>query len=556
MSVRMPIGVVGAITPWNFPIAIPSWKLAPALVCGNTVVLKPARTRRSSPSASSSCSRGRPAGGRRQPRARLRRGGGRPARAPPGRPGDHLHRLARDRRPRHEGAADALKHVHLELGGKNAIIVLDDADLDLAVDGIVWSAFGTSGQRCTAASRVIVQAGVYDELSAGSSPAPSGCASGRLGPGHRPRPGDQPRGAREDPLLHGDRRRRGREAAHRRRGRHRRRPRRRASTTGRRSSPTSSRRCGSRRRRSSGRRPALIPVADFDEAVRVANGIRYGLSSSIFTRDVNKAFRAMRDLAGRDHVHQRRHDRRRGAPAVRRHEGHRQRPPRGRARRRSTSSRSGSRSTSTTRAACSARRSTTSSSPLRPESRQGLQPRTARSSRSVQEHLAPIDAARLDDHKAWWRRSQATSSCAFTRHTHLPVTDRPSDWASAVASGRLSTIEPPRRLGRARVGEAVGLRRPRGVQSSRRAREDTRTNRLVEPTGRPNRGDSTEARACSTRRPRATSPRRRASARPPTRRRRPAGPDPPRAGSTRRRDAARARTAALRRHRARMSLTA
>src|SRR6185295_8638171 len=61
-------------------------------------------------------------------------------------------------------AADHLKHIHLELGGKNAIIVLDDADLDLAADGILWSAFGTSGQRCTAASRVIVQDGVYEAL--------------------------------------------------------------------------------------------------------------------------------------------------------------------------------------------------------------------------------------------------------------------------------------------------------------------------------------------------------------------------------------------------------
>src|SRR5207245_8342955 len=61
-------------------------------------------------------------------------------------------------------AADQLKIVHLELGGKNGIIVLDDADLDLAVEGIVWSAFGTSGQRCTAASRVIVQDGAYEEL--------------------------------------------------------------------------------------------------------------------------------------------------------------------------------------------------------------------------------------------------------------------------------------------------------------------------------------------------------------------------------------------------------
>jgi aldehyde dehydrogenase (NAD+) len=63
-----------------------------------------------------------------------------------------------------KAAAETLTHVHLELGGKNAIVVLDDADLELAVDGILWSAFGTSGQRCTAASRVIVQKGAYDEL--------------------------------------------------------------------------------------------------------------------------------------------------------------------------------------------------------------------------------------------------------------------------------------------------------------------------------------------------------------------------------------------------------
>src|SRR5205085_1819487 len=106
---------------------------------------------------------------------------------------------------------DQLKHVHLELGGKNAIIVLDDADLDLAVEGIVWSAFGTSGQRCTAASRVIVQSDVYDAL---SSRLVAATEKLRLGPGWE---------------------------------------------------------------------------AD-------TNGVRFGLSSSIFTRDVNKAFRAMRDL--------------------------------------------------------------------------------------------------------------------------------------------------------------------------------------------------------------------------------------------------------------------
>ena len=99
MSVRMPVGVVGAITPWNFPIAIPAWKLAPALVCGNTVVFKPAED---TPLLAERFielleEAGLPGRGR-QPGPRLRRGGGRPPRPPSGRPGDHLHRLPRDRR--------------------------------------------------------------------------------------------------------------------------------------------------------------------------------------------------------------------------------------------------------------------------------------------------------------------------------------------------------------------------------------------------------------------------------------------------------------------------
>src|SRR5919197_5400597 len=165
MSVRMPIGVVGAITPWNFPIAIPSWKIAPALVCWNTVVFKPATDT--------------PLLGERF--VELLAEAGVPAgvvNVVHGFGGEVGERIVRHPDVRVitvtgsretgvrvlQAAAEGLKHVHLELGGKNAIIVLDDADLDLAVDGIVWSAFGTSGQRCTAASRVIVQAGVYAEL--------------------------------------------------------------------------------------------------------------------------------------------------------------------------------------------------------------------------------------------------------------------------------------------------------------------------------------------------------------------------------------------------------
>ena len=225
----MPIGVVGVITPWNFPIAIPSWKIAPALVCGNTVVFKPATD---TPLLGERfvellAEAGVPAGV-----VNVVHGGGerrrRPARAPPRRAGDHVHRLARDRRRGDAGRGRHLKHVHLELGGKNAIIVLDDADLDLAVEGIVWSAFGTSGQRCTAASRVIVQ---QRRLRRAPVAARRRAEKLRLGPGwedeHRRRPRDQPARAREDPLVHRDRRRRGREAAHRRRGRGGQRPRRR-----------------------------------------------------------------------------------------------------------------------------------------------------------------------------------------------------------------------------------------------------------------------------------------------------------------------------------------
>src|SRR5205814_3458316 len=157
MSVRQPIGVVGVITPWNFPIAIPSWKIAPALVCGNTIVFKPATD---TPLLGQRfvellAEAGVPAGV-----VNVVHGGGRDV-------GDRLVRhpdvpvitLTGSRETgvevmRH--AADCLKHIHLELGGKNGIIVLDDADRDLAVEELVWSAFGTSGQRRTAPPRCTV----------------------------------------------------------------------------------------------------------------------------------------------------------------------------------------------------------------------------------------------------------------------------------------------------------------------------------------------------------------------------------------------------------------
>jgi aldehyde dehydrogenase (NAD+) len=297
MSVRMPIGVVGVITPWNFPIAIPSWKIAPALVCGNTIVFKPATD---TPLLGERFVELLDEAGLPKGVVNIVHGGG-------GAVGDGLVRhpdvpvitLTGSRETGvavMRNAADGLKHVHLELGGKNAIIVLDDADLDLAVEGILWSAFGTSGQRCTAASRVIVQEGAYEQLQSklvaeaerlrlgvgweddtdvgpvinkaalekihsytqiGTDEGAKLLTGGEIATGNGFEKGFYYR-----PTIFGDVDPQMRVAQEEIFG------------------PTT----------------ALIRVRDVDDAIRVSNGIPYGLSSSIFTRDVNKAFRAMRDL--------------------------------------------------------------------------------------------------------------------------------------------------------------------------------------------------------------------------------------------------------------------
>jgi alpha-ketoglutaric semialdehyde dehydrogenase len=297
MSVRMPIGVVGVITPWNFPIAIPSWKIAPALVCGNTIVFKPATD---TPLLGERFVELLAEAGVPAAVVSIVHGGG-------GEVGDRLvHHpdvpvitLTGSRETGvavMRNAADNLKHVHLELGGKNAIIVLDDAQLDLAVEGIVWSAFGTAGQRCTAASRVIVQDGVYDEL---QKRLVAAVEKLRLGPGWEEGVDVGPvinQGALEKidsyttigkdegaKLLTG-----GEVASGDGLG------------DGNFYRPTIFGDVDPGMRIAQeeifGPTTALIRVKDIDEAVRVSNGIEFGLSSSIFTRDVNKAFRAMRDL--------------------------------------------------------------------------------------------------------------------------------------------------------------------------------------------------------------------------------------------------------------------
>ncbi len=161
-SVRVPVGVCALITPWNFPMAIPAWKLMPALVSGNTVVLKPS-------SDVSVCAAklaevlheaGMPKGV-----LNLVHGSGEEAgsflASHPGIDALSFTGSTAVGEKIAEMAAGQGKKVSCEMGGKNAIIVMDDANLDLAVEGAVWGGFGTTGQRCTAASRVVVHAAVY-----------------------------------------------------------------------------------------------------------------------------------------------------------------------------------------------------------------------------------------------------------------------------------------------------------------------------------------------------------------------------------------------------------
>ena len=331
MSVRQPIGVVGVITPWNFPIAIPSWKIAPALVCGNTVVFKPATD---TPLLGERfvellVESGVPAGV-----INIVHGGGKEV-------GDRLVRhpdvpvitLTGSRETGVEvlrNAAENLKHVHLELGGKNAIIVLDDADLDLAVEGIIWSAFGTSGQRCTAASRVIVQPGVYDEL---QKRLVAAAEKLRLGPGWE-------EGVDVGPVIN----QRALDKIH--------------SYTGIGVDEGAKLLTGGEVAEGNGLERRLLLQADDLRRRRPRDARRPGgdlradhrahprarrrrgdprlerdrVRALVLDLHARRQHRVPRDARprGRDHLHQRRDDRRRGAPALRRDEGHRQRPPRSR----------------------------------------------------------------------------------------------------------------------------------------------------------------------------------------------------------------------------------
>src|SRR5438874_2200739 len=165
MSIRQPVGVCGMITPWNFPMAIPSWKLFPALVCGNTCVIKPAED---TPLSTFNLVRALLEAGLPRGVVNIVSGFGPEAGAPmlthPDVRAISFTGSSEVGRMIGETAAKSFKHCSLELGGKNPMIVLDDANLDLAIEGALWGGFGTTGQLCTATSRLSIQKGVYRDF--------------------------------------------------------------------------------------------------------------------------------------------------------------------------------------------------------------------------------------------------------------------------------------------------------------------------------------------------------------------------------------------------------
>ena len=297
MSVRMPVGVCALITPWNFPMAIPTWKMFPALLCGNTVVLKPAED---TPHTATRLVEILTEAGIPPGVVNLLHGRGEEVGAALVRhPGVQLVSFTGSAVVGREIASACgqnLKRVSLELGGKNAQIVMEDADLELAVEGALWGAFGTTGQRCTATSRLIVHRDVVkamtDALVARAEKIKIGDGldeSVDMGPLI-----NQP--ARGKVLRYIDI---GRQEGARLRigggvhdaG---------ACAKGHFFQPTIFDQVKPSMRIAQeeifGPVLSIIEVKSFDEAVEVMNGTPYDLSSSIYTKDVGRVFQAMRDI--------------------------------------------------------------------------------------------------------------------------------------------------------------------------------------------------------------------------------------------------------------------
>lgn len=296
MSVRMPVGVCGLITPWNFPAAVPSWKIFPALICGNTVIFKPAEDTPLSgmkmveileeaglPKGVLNLVQGGPAAGEalvRHPKIRLISFTG----------SCEVGRLVA------EHCGRTLKCCSLEMGGKNAQIVMKDADLGLAIEGAVWGAFGTTGQRCTATSRIFVQEGVFSQF---KNKFLERSRRIKMGNGLKS-------GVAMGPLINESQRRRVHEYVEigKKEGA-------RLESGGR---PAKGRELGKgffyeptvftevdpkmriAQEEIFGPVTCLIPFKKFDDAVCMVNDVSYGLSSSLYSQNVNWAMKAIRDI--------------------------------------------------------------------------------------------------------------------------------------------------------------------------------------------------------------------------------------------------------------------
>jgi aldehyde dehydrogenase (NAD+) len=298
VAIRVPVGVVAAITPWNFPLAIPTWKLLPALVCGNTVVFKPAED---TPLVAHTFLEILLEAGLPKSVVNLVHGHGEEAGAALVRhPGVNLVSFTGSTEVGREVAkiaAETYKKVSLEMGGKNAILVMDDAVLDLAVDGAVWGGFGTSGQRCTAASRVIVHEKVHQAFTRAFAERAKAL---RLGPGLDDKTDVGPvinetqlqrideytrvaRGEGAKVLVGGEVATEG------------------ALRKGYFYKPTIfddvERKMRVAREEIFGPSVSVLRARSLEDAVEIANDTNYGLSSAIYTRDIDRAFRAIQDIA-------------------------------------------------------------------------------------------------------------------------------------------------------------------------------------------------------------------------------------------------------------------
>jgi alpha-ketoglutaric semialdehyde dehydrogenase len=297
MAVRQPVGICGMITPWNFPMAISSWKLLPAVICGNTCVIKPAQD---TPLSTFNLVRALTDAGLPKGVINVVSGFGSSVGTPIAEHPDvrAISLTGSSEVGRIVGgiAAKSFKHCSLELGGKNPMIVLDDANLDLAIEGGLWGGFGTTGQRCTATSRIIVQKGMHRQFVERYVERAKKLKVGNgldetveMGPainerqletdlkyveigknegakmlcgGNRLDQGDYKYGWFIEPTVFTD------------------------------VEPT----MRIAQEEIFGPVVSIIACDDLEDAIQIANEIEYGLSSSIYTKDVNKAFTAMRDL--------------------------------------------------------------------------------------------------------------------------------------------------------------------------------------------------------------------------------------------------------------------